>query len=181
MAIKTFTTGEVLTASDTNTYLANSGTQYVSSGTFAGVGSFDVTGFSSTYDAYELVVMASGNNSTVTAQIYSGATVRNTLYYGGSFYIDFSGASGNQNSANGSINFPFCICNTTIPTINKATISGIGTNKFGIVYQHFQGQNSRAVFGGFSCYAAANSFDMIRCTGTTNLTGSYSLTGFRKS
>jgi hypothetical protein len=25
MAIKTFTTGEVLTASDTNTYLANSG------------------------------------------------------------------------------------------------------------------------------------------------------------
>jgi hypothetical protein len=29
MAIKTFTTGEVLTAADTNTYLANSGLVYV--------------------------------------------------------------------------------------------------------------------------------------------------------
>jgi hypothetical protein len=33
MAIKTFTTGEVLTASDTNTYLANSGLVYVKSQT----------------------------------------------------------------------------------------------------------------------------------------------------
>jgi hypothetical protein len=29
MAIKTFTTGEVLTASDTNTYLANAGLVFV--------------------------------------------------------------------------------------------------------------------------------------------------------
>ena len=35
MAIKTFTTGEVLTAADTNTYLANSGLVYVASGTVA--------------------------------------------------------------------------------------------------------------------------------------------------
>ena len=31
MAIKTFTTGEVLTASDTNTYLANAGLVYITS------------------------------------------------------------------------------------------------------------------------------------------------------
>jgi len=41
MAIKTFTTGEVLTAADTNTYLTNSGFQYVSSGSFTNAASFD--------------------------------------------------------------------------------------------------------------------------------------------
>ena len=33
MAIKTFTTGEVLTASDTNTYLANAGLVYIAATT----------------------------------------------------------------------------------------------------------------------------------------------------
>jgi len=58
MAIKTFTTGEVLTASDTNTYLANSGLVYVNSYTFTGQTFVDFTissVFSSTYDNYRVV------------------------------------------------------------------------------------------------------------------------------
>ena len=52
MAIKTFTTGEVLTAADTNAYLANSGLVYITQATLAG--SFvDIAGcFSATYDSY---------------------------------------------------------------------------------------------------------------------------------
>ena len=58
MAIKTFTSGEVLTASDTNTYLNNGGLVYITQGaltsstaalTFNNV-------FSSTYDNYRIVV-----------------------------------------------------------------------------------------------------------------------------
>lgn len=58
MAIKTFTSGEVLTASDTNTYLNNGGLVYITQGaltsstaalTFNNV-------FSSTYDNYKIVV-----------------------------------------------------------------------------------------------------------------------------
>ena len=64
MAIKTFTTGEVLTAADTNTYLANSGLVYVTSGTIgSGVTSITVSNaFSATYDNYRIVV--SGGTSS---------------------------------------------------------------------------------------------------------------------
>ena len=58
MAIKTFTTGEVLTASDTNTYLANSGLVYVTSATVGtGVSSVTVSNaFSATYDRYLVTI-----------------------------------------------------------------------------------------------------------------------------
>ena len=56
MAIKTFSVGEVLTASDTNTYLANSGLVYVTSTTVgSGVSSVTVSNcFSTTYDNYRI-------------------------------------------------------------------------------------------------------------------------------
>ena len=46
MAIQTFTSGQILTAADTNTYLANSCLTYVSSGSFSGAASFEATGTS---------------------------------------------------------------------------------------------------------------------------------------
>ena len=57
MAVKTFTTGEVLTASDTNTYLNNGGLVYVTSQTVGtAVSSVTISNcFSSTYDNYRIV------------------------------------------------------------------------------------------------------------------------------
>jgi len=57
MAIKTFTTGEVLTAADTNTYLANSGLTYITSqsatsGTLISISNC----FTSTYRNYRVFV-----------------------------------------------------------------------------------------------------------------------------
>jgi hypothetical protein len=57
MAIKTFTTGEVLTASDTNTYLANSGLVYITEATATNAQptlSIDNC-FSATYENYRFV------------------------------------------------------------------------------------------------------------------------------
>jgi hypothetical protein len=66
MAIKTFTTGEVLTASDTNTYLANSGLVYINQFTLSG-GTTNLTSiFSSTYDNYRLVM--SGISTAVAVE-----------------------------------------------------------------------------------------------------------------
>jgi hypothetical protein len=63
MAIKTFTTGEVLTAADTNTYLANSGLVYIAGATFSGITTgapLDVNSvFSSTYTNYVLILRTS--------------------------------------------------------------------------------------------------------------------------
>ena len=56
MAIKTFTTGEVLTAADTNTYLANSGLVYITQVALTSGTSVTVSNcFSSTYNSYRVV------------------------------------------------------------------------------------------------------------------------------
>jgi hypothetical protein len=89
MAIKTFTTGEVLTASDTNTYLANSGLVYI---TEVALSTTALDGiFTSTYDNYRIVInqmklnTAGGilrfnwrdtSNATVNASNYYTATQR---------------------------------------------------------------------------------------------------------
>lgn len=66
MAVKTFTTGEVLTASDTNTYLANSGLVYVASKTWSSTSSAQQIDscFTSTYDNYRVTFVGTSNQST---------------------------------------------------------------------------------------------------------------------
>ena len=66
MAIKTFTTGEILTASDTNTYLANSGLVFIKETTVSGTPSaIDVDNvFSSTYLNYRVIFDLSNGSST---------------------------------------------------------------------------------------------------------------------
>jgi hypothetical protein len=57
MAIKTFTTGEVLTAADTNTYLANSGLTYITQASATSGSTLSVNNcFSSTYSNYRILV-----------------------------------------------------------------------------------------------------------------------------
>ena len=83
MAIKTFTTGEVLTASDTNTYLANSGLVYIATKTFTTTATLNCTGvFSSTYDNYCAFVYLSPTpgGSIVQTTLLSGTTPLTTGY-----------------------------------------------------------------------------------------------------
>jgi hypothetical protein len=103
MAIKTFTTGEVLTASDTNTYLANAGLVYVTSATVpTGVTSVTVSNcFSSTYDNYRIVmsnVVCSGTDNNITLT-FSGST-GNTYAYFSRYDQYFAGTSGVNNGFN---------------------------------------------------------------------------------
>lgn len=81
MAIKTFTTGEVLTASDTNTYLANSGLVFVKEQTIGnGVATVAVPdAFSATYDNYKIIVSGGIASGIGAPSIILGATV--TGYY----------------------------------------------------------------------------------------------------
>ena len=80
MAVKTFTTGEVLTASDTNTYLANSGLVYITSTTFTSGSTADIAlCLSSTYDNYRIVLsdlrISSANGISFTLITGSGGSV----------------------------------------------------------------------------------------------------------
>jgi hypothetical protein len=82
MAIKTFTTGEVLTASDTNTYLANSGLVFVKSQTIgSAVSSVNVTSaFNSTYDSYLIQINGGAGSGTSTLGLRLGAKTTNYRY-----------------------------------------------------------------------------------------------------
>ena len=104
MAIKTFTSGEVLTASDTNTFLANSGLVYVAGGTFAAATIVDVTGFSSAYKTYRLVYQArrtdGAGNIGASAQFRSSTTPQASGYYYGSSYSNYLGATGSLAAGN---------------------------------------------------------------------------------
>lgn len=97
MAIKTFTTGEVLTASATNEFLANSGLVFVKGVSQVGsVASINVTScFSATYDAYRVVLSSvtltsNGNGTFIYCKMLSGTTPANSNYNYGIPRVDMA-------------------------------------------------------------------------------------------
>ena len=100
MAVKTFTT-EVLTSADTNTYLANSGLVYVTSGTVSGTPtSITVSSaFSSTYDHYQILVSNLDCNTSSQLRMTFGSTVT-SYYYGNPLTTIATGAYDNNRGNN---------------------------------------------------------------------------------
>lgn len=89
MATKTFTTGEVLTASDTNTYLANSGVVYITSGALSLTATNFAGCFTSEYRDYRIVVDSLSWNATgfLHFQMLTGTTPET----GANYYWALSG------------------------------------------------------------------------------------------
>jgi hypothetical protein len=126
MAIKTFTTGEVLTASDTNTYLANSGLVYITSATFSTTALDGI--FTSDYDNYRIVVRnvtQTGTNGLIQYNYRntSNATDNSALYYTAGLRYD------NGTAYNYSIN--------TGTTAETAVNSAAGTSYIGFAMDIF--------------------------------------------
>lgn len=101
MAIKTFTTGEVLTASDTNTFLANAGLVYITSTTVgSGVSSVTVSNcFSSTYDNYRIIYMGGSASASENLKFQFGPSSvsgYNANYYQIVHYSFWNGTSSNN-------------------------------------------------------------------------------------
>lgn len=98
MAVKTFTAGEVLSASDTNTYLNNGGLVYITAATFSSSTELNLTSiFSATYDVYQLVfsnfVVSTGNQ--ILLRMLSGTTPLTTnTYYNQRFYAQQTSVGG---------------------------------------------------------------------------------------
>lgn len=107
MAIKTFTSGDVLTAADTNTYLANSGLVYITSQTIGtAVTSVTVNScFTSTYNGY-FVTVHGGTSSTadenVSLQLTVSGTASTTGYYGTTNYALWGAGLTTQSANNAS-------------------------------------------------------------------------------
>ena len=185
MAIKTFTSGSVLTASDTNTYLANAGLDYIAEGSTSssvlGLNFNNV--FSSTYSNYRIVI---DNFRPVTASRFvalqlrvGGAdTATNYLYTYRGLYQD--GTSADNFSGAGTVAFIdaglFNSVNTT--GLNSSAIDIINPNKTEYTFfnvnstlynSQYGTRNGMAAhvantsFTGFSLYTNGGNMTTLRC------------------
>jgi hypothetical protein len=90
MAVKTWSTGELLTNVDANTYAANSGLVYVKSQTIGtAVTAVSVSdAFSDTYDAYRIVVAGGTSSAAISPAMTLGAST--TSYYWSLALVNYS-------------------------------------------------------------------------------------------
>jgi hypothetical protein len=102
MAIKTFTAGSILTAADTNTFLANSGLVYLGGGNLSGTQTDFLGCFSSNYTNYRVVV-SQGTLSAATDFclnfLLGAAPVASNAFYYGYVGLTSGGAGSNQSGA----------------------------------------------------------------------------------
>jgi hypothetical protein len=184
MAIKTFTTGELLTASDTNTYLANSGLVFIKQQTIGNaVTSVVVTdAFSATYDAYQFIVTGGTASGNGVATFRLGTTATANYYYAGAYYTfagvpaalngsavnQFSLSSYNVNHVGFDVfvNQPFLAKNTSYATqyIGTSTTDGSGN-----------------VQGFLNNTTSYTSFEFFTSGGQTFTGGTVTVYGYRKA
>lgn len=181
MAIKTFAVGELATAADVNTYLANSGLVYVSSGSFTTASSFEATGLTNDYTYFKLVFSA--NTSTTAnyqAVLYNGATARNSLYYAGVGFAAYDNTVGGANSSN---NASFFYAGQGTSAYRSQTVIEFRrktSEQFTFTLQAFEANTFRSIHSaGFR--NATDAFDRIRITPSAGTaTGEWRLYGYRE-
>lgn len=183
MSVKQFTTGEVLTASDTNTFLANSMAQYVTSGTVTGTPSSITvsSAFNSTYDHYRIVISNLVVGTSCQIRMTLGSQI--TQYYYGNPLTTFAGGAYEKN--NGS--------NSAFIDIGPASSAFGNDFNFDVMGPFL---STRTKFNGFG-YSNSNSFGglgsglvdvntsftafTLTCSAGTMSAGKVDVFGYRKS
>ena len=180
MAIKTFTTGEVLTAADTNTFLANSGLVYIKEQTVGTtVSSVTVSSaFSSTYDNYKIVYTGGVGSGTTSIRMALGSA--NTEYYMMLTFVAWTSSSytflGVSNGAHW----------TTVGSMdaNQTAVNLDVLNPFASKYTMFSGMYVRSDLGGpiFGVQKSTTSFTAFTLTpdSGTLTGGTITVYGYRK-
>ena len=190
MAIKTFTAGEVLTAADTNTYLANSGLTFITSGSLSGTAPQFVGCFTSTYTNYR-VILEQGTLSAAgdfCFQFLKSTTAQTTTNYQFAYSrLVTSGGSANTADtqpvgrwgmgANGTTNLMTMAADVIYPQVaaSAAYVIASGTSLLGgPVYLSSDGM---------CVYAVNDSFDGIQFMGSggQTITGFATIYGYRKA
>ncbi len=186
MAIKTFTSGEVLTAADTNTYLGNAGLVYVAQGTLNLTTSRTnvLSVFSSTYKNYKIIFNVTTRSTSNKFELHwlIGSTLVAANYYQGGIGSDFS--------ANTVIYFPRSNAGSNLPmdsSQSPATYTiEVMSPQLAVPTRHY-GQTASGgvgpysyVFGGAQTDSSQmTSFQVYTNTGTMTL--EYTVYGYRES
>jgi hypothetical protein len=190
MAIKTFTTGEVLTAADTNTYLANSGLVYVTSGSLSTATTDFVGCFTSTYDNYRILITSPQVNSAadIYFRLLDGTTPKTTNYYYGSVGYNTAGTALNTFAAGGAEVYTGWTCSaggagTDIGMLSADITSPFVAKKtsFAGSYMAFQTAYKVGTFSATQTDSTAFSGLRISTLTAATLTGTVTIYGYRKA
>jgi hypothetical protein len=169
MAIKTFTSGEVLTAADTNSYLNNGGLVYINefSGTAAAALTID-TCFSSTFQNYRIVCSAFGSSVTTLRLAYrtGGVTNPNALFYQRGFVLAAantvtnnsavtSGAFMSLSNASSIVNFGVADINNPAVATRTQMICQSSDNQVPQMEQYINNWVDSTTFDGFTLIPTA--------------------------
>lgn len=189
MAIKTFSVGEVLTANDTNTFLANSGLVYIDQKTISGTTTNVSSVFTSTYDNYRVLIQNPTN--TAAGEFYlkyltGTTTVTTTSNYFWAYRGWTSGGAGAEDQANSNAN-GFLGWTTAAgggqgaiaidifaPNMTQRTIANVHTT--------FLGSGVYGVRVGILAWDTTTAFTGFQITsgGGSTLTGTVTVYGYRK-
>lgn len=191
MAIKTFTTGEVLTASDTNTYLANSGLVYVGQTTATSGTTFDLSScFSATFDSYKVVLsdIRTAAAGGVSVQLMNGTTPVATNYAWAFMRVAYDATTAPAASG-----YPATTSSWATGTSTGTAATAISMeifNPFLSQYSYYQiggsdtrGTSGYGFLGGGGTHTLATSYNSLRFTvsGTTITNVQATIYGYRKA
>jgi hypothetical protein len=185
MAVKTFTTGEVLTSADTNTYLANSGLVYIKQVTVgSAVSSVDITScFSSTYDNYLISFngIACSSNLSVNFALLSGSTPTSSGWYGTEFYCPIGSTTWSAQISANNVGSVYCSAATT----GSGLASIFDLQSPNLAQQsrlQYQVADSSFFRNGYAYHNANTQYDGMRVSPTsgTFTGGSITVYGYRK-
>jgi hypothetical protein len=184
MAVKTFVTGTVLTAADTNTYLANSGLVFVKQQSVGAVAVSNVvvtSAFSSTYDNYR-VIFTGCTPSLIDSWRLMMGTGATTQHFGTLTYRDYNGATNGFINANNAGSIYLTLnengVNNTFVSIdiispNLATNTGLMGSSFGRT-------QSQTCIGNVFNNTQYTSFTILPDSAGTMTNGTITVYGYRK-
>ena len=188
MAVKTFTT-EVLTSADTNTYLANSGLVYVTSGSLSTAATNFVGCFTSTYRDYCIVIDRMTTNAATDVWFYvlSGATPLVAAQYYYAYKAINSAGTNLDTSGAGAIS---AFLNVRFSAANQT--AGIAMNIYSpqvAAITHLTNSSQYAVAGAFASSMGGFSVDnsnvydgfRVDTRGAATLTGNVTVYGYRQA
>jgi hypothetical protein len=188
MAIKTFTTGEVLTAADTNTYLANSGLVYISTTTFSGGSTVQFnTCFSNTYTNYRALISYTGGSANA---VYLRWLIGSTVQTGNNLSMAFGSqylANSYTGSTRGDQYIPLVAAYPTYPTTYAMDIFSPEASAYTSLMLSTTVLGVSATDSGMTIVNARNlattQFNGFELTtaGATNIAGTMTLYGYRKA
>ena len=183
MPVPDFSPGEVLTAAAMDSI----GLWRVSTGSFSNVGSFDITGFTSTYKNFRVIMnigrVSGSGGVVVTIRARNASTEYATGYFGAGFRAIFNGTSTVFAAENNGASFQTAPVSTNDafgPT--QMEISGMNTTSqmFAVTGQAYDFANSGGLTFGYQNVTRTISLDRLRVSCATNISGDWKVYGYRE-